>query len=139
MPGAHFSLVPRAAQRSFQSPPFLVPVGLFSPRFFLERVDLDLDGRGSVRCSPSALSNAACALSMTCCRRSRSFCLAALCRCERRLFGIEAHWLLLWLHAYVLEGASGVSMVMAPRFPPTVEIDLQRPDFRIVGQASTAR
>jgi hypothetical protein len=29
------------------------------------------------------------------------------------------------------------SMVMAPLFPPAVEIDLRQPGFRIVGQAST--
>src|ERR1700692_413208 len=39
-------------------------------------------------CSPSALSNAACALSTACCRRSRSFCLAvsSLARSSSRRF-----------------------------------------------------
>jgi hypothetical protein len=61
---------------SFQSPPFPVPVGIFSPRFFLERVDLDLDGRGSVRML--ALSFVKGRLRPS--RRSRSICLTALSR-----------------------------------------------------------
>jgi hypothetical protein len=51
MPGA-FPLVPGAPQRSFQSHPFLVPIGIFSPRFSLECLDLGFDGRGSLRMLP---------------------------------------------------------------------------------------
>jgi hypothetical protein len=140
MPGAHFSLVPRAAQRSFQSPPFLVPVGIFSPRFFLERVDLDLDGRGSVRM-----------LALSLVKRRLRLIDDLLSAFTLLLPGgsLSMRTAVVWNRGssacsfgcmpYVLEGASGLSMVTALRFPPTMEIDLQRPDFRIVGQASTVR
>ena len=48
-------LIPRAAQRGFQSLLLLMPAGVFGPRSLLESLQFALDGRGLLRMVPLSL------------------------------------------------------------------------------------